>query len=80
MLVEYGSDRFVVELKRVRDRDTLEGVREAGIEQASAYLDEVGESEGYILIFDQRKKRSWKQRLWTSTIERDGKLLRMFGG
>lgn len=80
LLVVYGPDRFVVEIKRVRDRDTLEAVREAAIEQTLTYLDEVGEREGWILIFDQRKKRSWKQRLWTGSVERDGHLLRLFGG
>ena len=55
-------------------------MREAAIEQTLGYLDEVGEREAWILIFDQRKKRTWKQRLWTLNVERDGKLLRVFGG
>lgn len=80
LLVVYGPDRFVVEVKRVRDRDTLETVRQAAIVQTLAYLDELGEHEGWILIFDQRKKRTWKQRLWTETVERDGHLLHLFGG
>lgn len=80
LLVCYGPDRFVVEIKRVRDRDTLETVREAAIEQTLAYLDEVGEHEAWILIFDQRKKRSWRQRLWTKTVKRDGMTLHLRGG
>ena len=80
LLVVYGPDRFVVEIKRVRERDRLETVREAAIEQTLAYLDEVGEQEGWILIFDQREKRTWRQRLWTATVERDGHVLRLFGG
>ena len=79
LLVEYGPDRFVVEIKRVRSRDTLDGVREAAIEQTLAYLDEVGVDEGWILLFDQRGKRTWKQRLWSKTLQREGHTLRLFG-
>lgn len=80
LLVVYGPDRFVVEIKRVRERDALDTVQAAAIEQTLNYLDEVGEREAWILVFDQRPKRSWKQRLWSKVVERDGRVLRLFGG
>ncbi len=79
LLVTYGPDRFVVEIKRVRERETLERVREAAIEQTLGYLDEVGVREGWILLFDQRKRRPWRQRLWRSTVTRGDHTLRLFG-
>lgn len=79
LMVTYGPDRFVVELKRVRERDTLAAIREAAIQQTLAYLDATGEREGWILIFDQRRRRSWRQRLWQSTVEREGCVLHLFG-
>lgn len=79
LVVIYGPDRFVVELKRVRARDALDAVRRAGVEQTLAYLDALGEREGWLILFDQRPRRTWKQRLWAETLEQDGHRIHLRG-
>jgi hypothetical protein len=63
----------------VRERDGLERVREAGIAQTLRYLDTVGLSEGWLVLFDVRAGRSWEERLWAETIERDGRVVHLRG-
>lgn len=46
LVVEFGPDRVVVEIKRVRPRDGRELIREEGIVQLCGYLDSLGENEG----------------------------------
>ncbi len=81
LLVEYGPDRFVIELKRVPPAHVpLETVREEGIAQLCGYLDQLGLDEGWMLVFDQRPGRSWEQRLWREELQVQGKRLHLVGG
>lgn len=80
LLVTYGCERFVVELKRVPPQHrTLEAVREDGVEQLSEYLRTLGVAEGWLIIFDQRADRTWEDRLWAEERARDGLALHLFG-
>lgn len=79
LLIVYGPDRFVVEIKRVRPRDALASVREAATVQTLAYMDVLGEREGWVLLFDQRPDRSWRQKLWRRTITAQGRTLHLIG-
>ncbi len=80
LVVLYGPDRFVVEIKRVRPRDGLERIRTEGITQLSGYLDSLGADEGWLLVFDSREGRSWDQRCWTEEVELEGRTLHLRGG
>jgi len=51
LMVEYAGERFVCEIKIYRGRETLN----EGLTQLSGYLNQLGLSEGYLLIFDPRK-------------------------
>lgn len=79
LLVEYGPDRFALEIKRVRTRDALESVIETGVAQLGRYLDAVGLDHGWLVVFDVRPDRSWEERLWERTIEAGGKRVRVLG-
>lgn len=79
LVVELGDRRTVIELKRVRPRDALDTIRADGIRQLSAYLDTLGEHEGWLLIFDQRPGRSWEERCWDETVEVEGRTLHLLG-
>lgn len=71
----------MIALKRVPPRwRTLERVRSEGVEQLSEHLDSLGESEGWLLIFDQRAGLSWEERLWREELDRDGRRLHLRGG
>ena len=80
ILVEYGASRHAIELKRVRQRDSVEGIRRDGIRQLGRYLDTVGLDEGWLLIFDQRKGRTWDELIWGEEVEVDGRKLHLRGG
>lgn len=79
LLIEYGPDRFVVELKRVRPRDSLETQRDRGVAQTARYLETVGEAEGWLLLFDVRPGRSWDQRLFAEDVDVGDKRVRVRG-
>jgi len=80
LLVEYGPDRFVIELKRVPPAHvSLDTVREEGIDQLCGYLDQLGLAEGWMIVFDQRPGRTWEQRLWREEVRREGRDLHLVG-
>ena len=79
VVIHFAGEIHSFELKRVTDHDGLETVREEGIAQALGYLDRLGTSEGWILIFDERA-RSWEQKLWKEELEVEGKRLHLRGG
>jgi hypothetical protein len=79
LLVEYGGERFVVELKRVRPRhDSLERARERGAAQLSGYLQSLGLTEGWLIVFDQRDLPP-AARQWREDRPVDGLLLHLRG-
>lgn len=79
LLVRYQGERFVTEIKRVRNRDSLATIREQGIAQLGRYLDTLDMEEGWLLIVDQRDDRSWDDRLWLEEVVADGKRLHVVG-
>ncbi|MBM4364571.1 MAG: ATP-binding protein [Deltaproteobacteria bacterium] len=81
LVVHFGGERFVVEIKRVRaGRDSLERIREKGLTQIGRYLASLGETEGWLFIFDQRPGRTWDQRMWTETVVSEGRTMHLVGG
>ncbi|GDX82681.1 hypothetical protein LBMAG42_44920 [Deltaproteobacteria bacterium] len=80
LLLEYEGEKHVFEIKRVPARHvSLERVRAEGLKQTASYLDTVGVSEGWLLIFDQREGRSWEERLTTEDVDVGGKWVRVRG-
>lgn len=80
LLVDYGPDRFALEIKRVRTRDSLDTIVARGVAQLGNYLGTVGLDHGWLLVFDVRPDRSWDDRLWTrEETTRDGKRVVVLG-
>lgn len=79
VLVEYGPDRFAVEVKRVRSRDNPDRVRTDGVRQLAEHLDTTGLSEGWLVLLDVRPDRSWDDRLWSDDVASNGKNLHLLG-
>jgi ASC-1-like (ASCH) protein len=67
LLVEYAGKINILEIKLIRDYDSLELVKEEGMEQIISYRDKFDKSiPCYLLIFDRRseeKKLAWEQRI-----------------
>jgi hypothetical protein len=79
LLIEYGPDRFAVEIKRVRSRDKLDTVIARGVTQLGGYLDTVGLDHGWLVVFDVRPDRSWDDRLFARESTVDGKRVVVLG-
>jgi hypothetical protein len=65
LLVEFGTARFIIEVKLIHSYDTPQIVREEGLEQIGFYRDRMGhEIPSYLVIFDRRpEKLSWDKRI-----------------
>jgi ASC-1-like (ASCH) protein len=75
LFVEFAEKTFIIEVKLIRDYDSLELVKEEGLEQILSYRDKFDKSiPCYLLIFDRRsegKKLDWEHRI-TWEVKDDG--------
>ena len=75
LLVEYGGERHVIELKLYYD----EFSREDGIEQIVRYLSRLGLDKGYFILFETRAGIPWEQRIYREELMEDGKKVVLLG-
>ncbi|HWO19812.1 MAG TPA: hypothetical protein VNO30_13595 [Kofleriaceae bacterium] len=75
LIIEWKNARHVIEVKVRRDSHT----EERAIEQIVAYLDSMGLTEGWLILFDLRSTQSWAERLWTKDVEHAGKRIHLVG-
>jgi len=72
LFVEYQGDKFVIEVKLLRDRDTPKVILEEGLAQITAYRDKAAPgAPSYLIIFDRReatKKKPWEERISWETV------------
>jgi len=69
-----------VELKRVHSKGSgMDTTKKRGSKQLVGYLDALSESEGWLLIFDQRKSTQWSERLWSEEAIIDAKQIHLRG-
>ncbi len=57
VLITYHEHRYVIELKRWYGQ----AAHEKGLDQLADYLDSLGLDEGFLLIFDHRAGKEWKE-------------------
>ncbi|MEL6349722.1 MAG: ATP-binding protein [Myxococcota bacterium] len=80
LLITYGQDRFVVELKRAAAGvQGMDRAKDRGSRQLADYLGTLDEEEGWLLIFDQRTSSTWKDRLWREERVIDGRTIHLCG-
>jgi hypothetical protein len=75
LVIEWRGARHVVEVKLRRDAHT----EERAIDQVTRYLDGLGLTEGWLVLFDLRSTLSWEERLTTRTVEAAGKRVHLVG-
>ncbi|MEM7402544.1 MAG: hypothetical protein AAF310_00785 [Myxococcota bacterium] len=63
--------RIVFELKLIHEKDGFDSTLQQGLQQTSAYMDSCKATEGYLLLFDRRKGRSWDERIWVKQEQID---------
>ena len=75
LLVEWPNERHAIEIKIRRGPRT----ETPALQQSSRYLDRIGLSEGWLVMFDRRKIR-WDKKIYEREVEFSGKRIRIVGG
>jgi hypothetical protein len=75
LCIHYQKRRYPVEIKIRRNAKTYE----EGKKQLADYMDTLGCKTGWLVVFDRRKKPSWKSRLFWKTDRTDGKDIHIVG-
>ncbi|MEN8215350.1 MAG: AAA-like domain-containing protein [Pseudomonadota bacterium] len=75
LLVEYGDERQMIELKLYYDSET----RQEGLDQAARYLSRLELEQGYLIIFETRVSIPWEKRIYREEIFIEGKKVILLG-
>ena len=75
LLVEWKTQRIAIEIKLRRDNKT----EAEALEQVACYLEQLGESEGWLVLFDLRSTTRWEQRLFQRDERVSGRTVRVVG-
>lgn len=68
LCVHYGDNKYPIEIKLYYGPKTLP----EGLEQLAGYMDKVGETIGWLVVFDRRKGAAWEEKIYWET-EMEGK-------
>jgi hypothetical protein len=73
--VYYENQKYPVEIKIRRDQKTIE----EGKKQLADYMETPGCDKGWLVVFDRRKRTSWKNRLFWKTVRINDKEIHIVG-
>lgn len=75
LCLHYQEVKYPIELKlRYGDKTYQEGKK-----QLAGYMDKLGCVEGWLIVFDRRKKTLWSKKIFWKTDEMDGKTIHIVG-
>ncbi len=75
LCLHYGEAKYPIELKlRYSDKTYKEGLL-----QLAEYMDVLDCKEGWLIVFEQRKKLSWKKKIFWKTKHVEGKTIHIVG-
>jgi AAA-like domain len=75
LLIEWRAERHAIEVKLRRGPTT----EPRALEQVARYLDRLGLSEGWLVMFDLRKGPSWDEKITQREVEHRGKRVHVVG-
>ena len=75
LCIHYQKHRYPVEIKIRRDIENFMG----GKKQLTGYMDILGCDKGWLVVFDRRKKTSWKNKLFWKTDRINDKEIHIVG-
>jgi len=75
LCVVYEGQKYPIELKILRSNKSLP----EGLEQLAVYMDKVGSSDGWLVIFDRDTEKSWEEKLYMRLEEYKGKHITVVG-
>jgi hypothetical protein len=75
LCLHYQDGHYPIELKlRYSDQTYSEGIK-----QLSDYMDQLDLNEGWLIVFDRRKRPSWKKKFFWKTKKVAGKIIHIVG-
>ncbi len=75
LCVVYEGKKYPIELKILRGEKSFS----EGLEQLSVYMDKVGSSEGWLVLFDRDTGKPWEEKLYMRFEENKGKRITVAG-
>jgi len=75
LCVTVGENRYPIELKIRYDA----GTRDKGLEQLSGYMDTLGVTVGWLVVFDRDPERPWDTKIFREEITHKDKTIHIFG-
>jgi len=76
LCVRYAGNKYPIEIKIwYSDKTRLDGIT-----QLQRYMDTLGESKGWLVIFDRKRPLSWDQKIYWDTLEINHKTIHVVGG
>jgi len=75
LCVVYEEQKYPIELKILRNYKSLS----EGLEQLSVYMDKMGSSEGWLVLFDRDAEKPWEEKLYMRLEEYKGKHITVAG-
>jgi hypothetical protein len=75
LMICWKDERHAIEVKVRRDTET----EAEALDQVARYLDHAGLGEGWLVMFDLRKERSWAEKLFAREVAHEGKTIRLLG-
>ncbi len=75
LCIHYDNNEYPIELKlRYNDKTYQEGLT-----QLADYMDKLNSDEGWLIVFDRRKKISWQKKIFWKTRQQNGKNIHIIG-
>ena len=75
LCIHYREQHYPLEVKLRYSAATYQ----EGRQQLARYLDQLGCAEGWLIVFDRRKKISWIKKLFWKTQQDEGKTIHIVG-
>jgi hypothetical protein len=75
LCLHYQNQDYPIELKLRYNEQTYD----EGLKQLSEYIDKLDLNEGWLIVFDRRKRSTWKKKIFWKTSKLDGKRIHIVG-
>ena len=75
LTIVFGKQRILIEIKIRRSSSTLP----QGLTQTAEYMDVMDATEGHLVIFDQREKKTWREKIFQRDKTAGSKTIHVWG-
>jgi len=75
LCITYKNKKYPVEIKIDRGKHSVE----KGIEQTSGYMDTLGCTDGWLVVFDRNQEKSWEEKIYRKAEKIGNKTVNIFG-